>query len=95
MILEPGREEGPHQVEGGGSESAAADAEEESDDHAENVPAALTERAQDVGRLGIRVGRLGIRAYEIQLADFGEDGDESGGGGGGRVVRVLEREGIG
>ena len=88
MILEPGREEGPHQVEGGGSKSATADAEEESDDHTENVPASLTERAQDVGRLG-------IGGYGIQLADFGENGDDSGGGGGGRVVRVLEREGIG
>lgn len=73
MILQAGGEEGPHQVHGGGSESATADAKEECDDHAENVPAALTERAKVVGQLGI--GRHGI-----QLADFREDGDESGGG---------------
>ena len=86
MIIRPGREEGPDQVEGSRRESAATDAEEKSDDHAKDVLTALTERAQDIGGLG-------SWWYDVQLTDLGEDGDESGGGG--RVVRVFKRERIG
>lgn len=53
MVLATGREDNPDQVDGGGSERAAADAEEESDDNAENVPTTITEGAEDVGGLGI------------------------------------------
>lgn len=53
MVLATGREDNPDQVDGGGSERATADAEEESDDDAENVPTTITEGAEDVGGLGI------------------------------------------
>ncbi|PPR87492.1 hypothetical protein GOBAR_AA33198 [Gossypium barbadense] len=53
MVLATGREDNPYEVNSGGSERATADAEEESDDDAENVPTTITEGAEGVGGLGI------------------------------------------
>ncbi|KAF3444241.1 hypothetical protein FNV43_RR13931 [Rhamnella rubrinervis] len=117
MIIGPVREEGPSQIHGGGSESAATDTEEQSDDNAENVFGAIAQRAQVVRRrrggkgeerktqraaLEASIVELflfdehGVDVGGVDLADLGEDGDESRGGGrgtGGRGLPEGERVG--